>query len=787
MAGLETSVEALSLGEARDFQYAKRPDQGGRLGRPIQLLLNYFQFKHNPDQVSNLYDVEIFKKFTTKEGQETTLPVDRARGLKRAVLKFAQEQHAQVFKNKLPAFDGNKLMYYPGHLFEPAKKTVTLPVTLPPKEGKEGKGGKDRAPRGPSVFELKITLARTLDRRQLQQYFDKKLPEVPQDVVQSFEVVLRESLATNSNFKLVKRAFYLDPRANGQQPGEDIQLGECAELWRGYIQHVKATVNGLALNFDVTGGCFYMPLVLTHFVGQFFQLGGPQDLQRMTFNQSQRSNLDGRLRGLTVTLLHLGMKKKIFGVTREPASRCMFPNKKKGGQEESVATYFAETYRPLQYPNLPCIQVHPDKPILLPLEVCQLTPGQSIGRKPNPEQTAAMIKLTAQRPHERARSIITGVNSTGYGNNPLVNQFGIQIGNQMYPSASRTIEPPALLYGNNRTVTPDKGAWNMKDLRVVEGRPLENWAIISFAGERFLNRGDVERFLDAFISMAKTTGLPNVAPPKVVRVGVNPREFQNELSQASTVTPPLKMIFVILPDKSASFYQDIKQMGDTRLGIVTQCLVAQNVKKANPQYCANVVLKVNVKLGGSNTFPKEPLPMFDQPTIVFGCDVGHPGVGGRTVRPSVAAVVASLDRYCSRYISRVRVQSSAKEEKVVHLKEMVKECLIDFRKANNIIPQRIIFYRDGLSEGQFSAVAGWEIDQIKLACQELDPDYSPLLSFIVVTKRHHTVMLPKTPPPQPTLQPMGALQSIWNKAVSWISHTPTTTRHIPECQVRCSA
>lgn len=51
---------------------------------------------------------------------------------------------------------------------------------------------------------------------------------------------------------------------------------------------------------------------------------------------------------------------------------------------------------------------------------------------------------------------------------------------------------------------------------------------------------------------------------------------------------------------------------------------------------------------------------FQAPTIVFGADVNHPGAGNVS-KPSIAAVVASMDRWVSRHGSCVAVQEHRKE------------------------------------------------------------------------------------------------------------------------------
>ena len=74
----------------------------------------------------------------------------------------------------------------------------------------------------------------------------------------------------------------------------------------------------------------------------------------------------------------------------------------------------------------------------------------------------------------------------------------------------------------------------------------------------------------------------------------------------------------------------------------------------------------------------------------------------------VMQVVASMDAHPSRYSATVRVQQH-RQEIIQELASMVKELLIQFYKSTRFKPTRIIFYRDGVSEGQFQSVRSTRI------------------------------------------------------------------------------
>ncbi|KAF9624318.1 hypothetical protein IFM89_009226 [Coptis chinensis] len=157
------------------------------------------------------------------------------------------------------------------------------------------------------------------------------------------------------------------------------------------------------------------------------------------------------------------------------------------------------------------------------------------------------------------------------------------------------------------------------------------------------------------------------------------------------------------------------------LGIISQCCQPKQAMKCNKQYLENVALKINVKAGGRNTVLVDALSrrmpiVSEKLTIIFGADVTHPSPGEDS-SPSIAAAVASMDwPKISKYRGLVSAQHHHQEliQDIYSLVEdpqkgtfhagMIRELLISFRKSTGYKPQRIIFYRDGVSEGQFSQV-----------------------------------------------------------------------------------
>ena len=90
------------------------------------------------------------------------------------------------------------------------------------------------------------------------------------------------------------------------------------------------------------------------------------------------------------------------------------------------------------------------------------------------------------------------------------------------------------------------------------------------------------------------------------------------------------------------------------------------------QYCGNLVLKINAKLGGQHSLLAQSgsaprlFSYEHQPFMILGADVTHP-MGFNRSTPSIASVVGSIDRYATRYAERSRLQGHRVEMIQVHL------------------------------------------------------------------------------------------------------------------------
>lgn len=647
------------------------------------------------------------------------------RKVNREIIETMVKAYAKMFGALKPVFDGRSNMYTRDQI-PIGKEKVDLEVTLPGE-------GKDR------VFHVSLRWMAQVSLYQLEEALEGRQRQIPFDAVQALDVVMRH--LPSMRYTPVGRSFFSAPE------GYYHPLGGGREVWFGFHQSVRPSQWKMMLNIDVSATAFYKSQSVIEFMCEVLDIREVSE-QRKPLTDSQRVKFTKEIKGLKIEITHCGSmrrKYRVCNVTRRPAQMQSFPLQLENGQtiECTVAKYFLDKYRmKLRFPHLPCLQVGQEhKHTYLPLEVCTIVAGQRCIKKLTDMQTSTMIKATARSAPDREREINTLIRKVwaDFNKDPYVQEFGLNIEQRMMDVRGRVLPPPRLQYGGRtkQQAVPNAGVWDMRGKQFYSGVEIRVWAIACFAPQRTVREDALRNFTQQLQKISTDAGMPILGQPCFCKYATGPDQVQPMFSYLKSNFHGLQLVVVVLPGKTP-VYAEVKRVGDTVLGMATQCVQAKNVNKTSPQTLSNLCLKINVKLGGVNSIlvPSIRPKVFNEPVIFLGADVTHPPAGDNK-KPSIAAVVGSMDGHPSRYAATVRVQQH-RQEIIQELSHMVRELLVQFYKSTRFKPNRIIMYRDGVSEGQFQPVLQHELTALREACMKLELEYRPGITYIVVQKRHHT-------------------------------------------------
>ncbi|KAJ8058470.1 hypothetical protein OCU04_012658 [Sclerotinia nivalis] len=438
----------------------------------------------------------------------------------------------------------------------------------------------------------------------------------------------------------------------------------------------------------------------------------------------------------------------------------------------SVFDYFKAKYPSNKLnPNFPVVNVGNNlKPSYLPAEVCIIKPGQVVKKALLGDQTRMMLDFAIRRPEPNAISIITSgkqVLGLNANNNPLLSQFGVQVGNDLIIVQGRVLPPPTINYKNKQlrpmTTIPKDGSWNMRDTRFHTCGDLGPWTYMivestSCASSR-VDQQTVINTVDQFRRYLHNAGIGvqgymNMPAPSLKHIKGNEaftftavKDAFKKLTTSKNLPKP-KFVLCILPINDVMLYNTIKRYADTIAGIHTVCVQYSKFVKGDAQYFGNVALKFNLKAGGINQTIDNLGIVNEGKTMVVGIDVTHPSSGSKDTAPSVAAMVTSTDKLLGQWSGICRLQNQTRQEMVSDLESMFIRLLEIWSKKNKAWPENVLIYKNGISEEQYNILLNQELPKIRNACcQKYPADLTkknlPRISIIVCGKRHHTRFYPK--------------------------------------------
>ena len=326
----------------------------------------------------------------------------------------------------------------------------------------------------------------------------------------------------------------------------------------------------------------------------------------------------------------------------------------------------------------------PGKSNYIPAELCIIEPGEPHLGKLSPNETSEMLRVASRKPAANA-GLITGTGLTRMGINPpasVLDNFGIRISTQMTVIPGRELQPPSVTYKKGAPRVAN-GSWNIMDVKFHHGAKMGNWKVLvvrdDVAALSFSGPADprLHGFIKAFADKCRNSGMDIGTGPPVTKPTAQLPHIREDPGRRRALTfieqaiegfgdpRGISFILVLLQKRDDFIYPGIKRLCSVKFGVRTQCLLLDKAlkEKGQDQYLSNVALKVNTKLGGINhRLAGDALAWLTrEPTMLVGIDVTHPGPASVPGSPSIAGVVASVDKDFVQFPASLRLQRSKQE------------------------------------------------------------------------------------------------------------------------------
>ncbi|KLU87243.1 hypothetical protein MAPG_06244 [Magnaporthiopsis poae ATCC 64411] len=553
-------------------------------------------------------------------------------------------------------------------------------------------------------YRVVVKLQKVLSVATLRRYLMSEVPGLrygdKEEMIQALNIFLNHYVKTGAPDPSVKtvgtnRTFLLD------NAPEKMDLTAGVKAVHGFFSSVRPATGRMLINVNVMHACFYQGVPLTTLIQAF-------DPRRGSTSPLALGQFLSRLK---IQLRHLdGRVKTIRGVATST-----------DGIDKSTGR--------------PTGSVRVTRDGAGPRDVS----FQKIDKKAqtNDFVTVSEYFRRIRHPHENATSIA-------------------QSGLVTVPA--RMLQPPALEYFRGEQPSIRDGSWRMTEgkcfvqtarPRITNPRPgvkandkSHPWTHVILCGA---NPGTVESHCETLyhqileqtgLSLAQTTNLGSKQFCPLDKKGTKAEYEKLDAVFKQLVAAKVDFALFVLADDDTTTYNSIKHLGDAIYGVQTVCVLRDKLGKLKQDINSHLAMKINLKLGGGQDH-----------------DRGHrrdaPGANIERATPTIVAMVASRGAELGQRPGEVAVQSQSRDEMVSEPRGMLTRRLRLWKDHNGgRLPENIIVYRDGVSEGQYRLVLRHEIPDLDRACADVyggdgvATTPPPRMTVVIVGKRHNTRFYP---------------------------------------------
>lgn len=473
------------------------------------------------------------------------------------------------------------------------------------------------------------------------------------------------------------------------------------EIWPGFTTSIFNSGDKLLLTIDISHRVLRTETVYDFFMTQYSR-------DSSNFKQECQRRLVGEI--ILTRYNNKTYRIDDIDFSKKPTDSFELFN----GEKITYMDYYLKNYQiKIRYPDQPLLVSLPKKikskekstiPLHLIPELCCLT-GLTDDLRSNFHIMKELDNHTKMSPENRVRALDNFIRR--YNENDVakkgLTEWGFSMDKSLVKIASRVLPTEKVVMNTTFTYQAHLSDWS-RDLRnysLLKPVSILNWALI--APNKMTN--DVMEFVHTLIKASSAFGV-QISKPKMQIIANDRIEAYNSQLK-SCITNDLSIVLICLSSQKKDCYDSVKKICCVERPIPSQVVVGRTITKKPSlmSVASKVGLQMAVKIGAEPWAVEIPL----NTTMIVGIDVCH---DKNKKNKSFCGFVASMNKQCTKYYSRVSAQPGGTEI-VDSLLICMKAALTSYNSINGALPQKILVYRDGVGDGQISAVIQHEVAQIK--------------------------------------------------------------------------
>ncbi|XP_043950297.2 protein aubergine [Drosophila biarmipes] len=377
-----------------------------------------------------------------------------------------------------------------------------------------------------------------------------------------------------------------------------------------------------------------------------------------------------------------------------------------------------------------------DQLIMLIPELARAT-GMTDAMRANFRLMKAMsehTRLTPDRRIERLRMFNQRLKSSEESTETL-KSWNVELDSALVEIPARVLPPEKIVFGNNKRFLCDARAdWTneFRSSSMFSHVDIKRWYVITPARNLRETQEFVKMCIRAANGMRMHISEPRYDEIKDDRNGTYSQSIDNAVAK----DPQIVMVVIKAPNEEK--YSCIKKRTcvdrPVPSQVVTLKVIAPRAEKSGGlmSIATKVVIQMNAKLMGAPWMIELPL----RGLMSVGFDVCH---SSKNKNKSYGALVATMDQRTScRYFSSVNEHMKGQELSDQMSLNMTL-ALKAYREHHGTLPERILFFRDGVGDGQLYQVVNTEVKFLKAKLDEIyksaGKEEGCRMAFIIVSKR----------------------------------------------------